>query len=72
VTDDEKKAFELTKATVKKETEKISLSLTRILMLMGPKSVQAILASLTDTNEKMLKELKVDLSIEFKENGNAT
>jgi hypothetical protein len=51
--------------TIKLESKKIADSVTRILMLGGPKFVQAILMSMLDANDRIMKTLKLDTEIEF-------
>lgn len=63
----EEEALKESQRTIKLESQVIANSITRILMIGGPKFVQAILVSLMDANDKIMKTLKMDVEIEFKE-----
>lgn len=53
--------------TIKEESQKIAASVTRILMLGGPKFVEAILTSFLVTNQKISEQLNVSANINFEE-----
>lgn len=65
MTENEQRVLEESKKTIKEEKDKIVLSVTRILMIGGPTMVKAILASLGEVNDQIMKDLKLDVSIEF-------
>lgn len=61
----EEEALKESQRTIKMESQAIANSITRILMVGGPNFVQAILVSLMDANEKIMKTLNMNVEIEF-------
>lgn len=69
MTDKEKETMRQSQEAIKEESKKVGASITKILMLGGPKMVQAILLSLQDANERIMRELNIDTKIDFQEGG---
>lgn len=63
----EEEVLKQSQAEIKVEGKKIADSVTRILMLGGPRFVKAILESMLHANEKIMTELKIATNIEFEE-----
>jgi hypothetical protein len=68
-TEKEQRAIAESQRIIKEETKKITESVTRILMLGGPKFVETILTSLLETNKDITEKLKFDAKVEFTEGG---
>lgn len=65
LTDDERRILKSSQDEIKKESQNIGASMTRILMLGGPIFVDNLLNSLLEANKKIKEQLGMSLKVAF-------
>lgn len=66
MTPEEEKTIKQSQEKIKSLSKQIGENFTQILLLGGPLYVEALLASLTKANDDLKKQMKMNVTTEFK------